>query len=241
MSEKTEHHSKPSITCDVVAINSHLAKFREDGSFINIVLIKRKATAEAFPNAWALPGGFLEEGETLEECAVRELKEETGLDAKLLAPVGVFAKAGRDPRGWVISNAFMTMLISTDESQLPIKAADDAAEVAIFNIKGTFNNPDGTSLTLRLRCPENSQRIVFTTTFSRQKYGVIEASVEYDEKESTTKLAFDHAEMISRAVLRAPDIIKTSNKFVASPVVHAEPAADSDEAMKRKLKEHLQG
>lgn len=220
MSEK--EYWKPSVTCDMVAVNSHLAKWREDGSFMNLVLIRRSPEAEAFPDAWALPGGFLEENETLEECAVREFKEETGLDAKLLAPVGTFSAVGRDPRGRVISHAFMTMLISTDEYPLNMKAGDDAKGIALFNVKGTFNNDEGTSLTLTLRNVEKGDRIVYTTTFSRGLYGVLNAVVEYDEGKSNARLAFDHAEIIARAVLRAPDIIKTSNKFVQSPVAHAD-------------------
>lgn len=221
-----EKYWKPSVTCDMVAVNSHLAKWREDGSFMNLVLIKRSPDAKAFPDAWALPGGFLEEKETLEECAVREFKEETGLDAKLLAPVGTFSAIDRDPRGRVISHAYMTMLISTDEQPLKMKAGDDAAGIALFNIKGKFNNEDGTSLTLTLRNVEKGDRMVYTTTFTRGLFGVLNAAVEYDEGKSNARLAFDHAEIIARAVLRAPDIIKTSNKFVQSPVAHVEKAED---------------
>ena len=235
----TKEYWKPSVCCDIVAINSHLAKFRDDGSFMNIVLIKRSKDSEAYPDTWALPGGFLEPKESLEECAAREFKEETGLEAKLLAPVGVFAAVDRDPRDRVISHAFMTMLISTDDHKLNFKAGDDAANIALFNIKGQFNNEDGTSLTIKLRCVENGEKIAFTTTFTREKYGVIAAKVDFHDWESTSRLAFDHAEIISRAVLRAPDIITKTNKFVASPVAHTEPAAGSDEDIKRKLQDHM--
>lgn len=239
MSEPKKEYWKPSVTCDVVAINSHLAKFRDDGAFMNLVLIKRRNDAEACPGMWALPGGFLEEGETLEECAAREFKEETGLTVKLLAPVGVLADPKRDPRGRIISHAFMTMLISTDEHQLPLKAGDDAAKIALFNIKGKFNNDDGTSLSLKLRCIETGERIVFDAEISRGQYGVINVDVKMNESESNARLAFDHAEIIVRTVLRAPDIIRKTNKFVSSPIAHAEPDYTSDTELKKQLQEHL--
>jgi 8-oxo-dGTP diphosphatase len=53
--------------------------------------------------SWALPGGFVEYGETVEDAAVRESKEETGLEVELGKIVGVYSDPGRDPRGHVVS------------------------------------------------------------------------------------------------------------------------------------------
>ena len=219
---------KPSVTCDMVAVNSHLSPLNDKGSMMSVVLVKRSLSSDAYPGAWALPGGFLEEDETLEQCAVREFLEETGLSAKLLAPVGVFADVGRDPRGRVISHAYMTVLISSDQRPLVMKAGDDAKEVKLFSISGSFTNPEeGTELKLRLFCVESGECIEYTTTFERAAYGVIRAHVKYDNEKSNTMIAFDHAEIIARAVLRAPDIISTENKYKASPVVHADPGKQS--------------
>ncbi|MDY6789614.1 MAG: NUDIX hydrolase [Candidatus Nanohaloarchaea archaeon] len=70
-----------------------------------VLLIKRRF--EPFKGTWGLPGGQLEEGETLEECAVREMKEETGLKVSIKSMLGVYSDPDRDPRGQVISVAYV--------------------------------------------------------------------------------------------------------------------------------------
>ena len=63
--EQKKEYWKPSVTADVVVVDSRLAKHRDDGTFMNLLLIKRSENSDAFPNCWALPGGFLEENESL--------------------------------------------------------------------------------------------------------------------------------------------------------------------------------
>lgn len=89
------------------------------------VLVRRKR--DPFKGSWALPGGFVEYGETVEEAAAREVKEETGLDVKLVGLVGVYSDPERDPRGHVVSVAFLAWAVGGE-----LKAADDAGEVAVF-------------------------------------------------------------------------------------------------------------
>ena len=93
-----------------------------------MLLIQRKN--EPHKNSWALPGGFLDMGETLEQAAARELKEETGLKLKSLRQLGVFSKVDRDPRTRVISVAFYAELVA---GQTAI-AADDAQDVGWFDL-----------------------------------------------------------------------------------------------------------
>jgi 8-oxo-dGTP diphosphatase len=94
------------------------------------MLIERKH--EPFAHTWALPGGFVDPNETVEEAAARELVEETGVVLpEAPALVGVFSKPGRDPRGWVISVAYALHL---PHQQLDPKAGDDAAQVRWFNL-----------------------------------------------------------------------------------------------------------
>ena len=88
-----------------------------------IVLIKRKNP----PHGWALPGGFVDYGETLESAAIREAREETCLDVTLSCQLGAYSDPSRDPRHHSISVVFVATAFGK-----PI-AADDAEEVGIFN------------------------------------------------------------------------------------------------------------
>lgn len=88
-----------------------------------IVLIERKNP----PYGWALPGGFVDYGETLVDSAIREAKEETCVDVKILESLGVYDDPKRDPRQHVISAVF----IGTAFKQTP-KAADDAKNLELF-------------------------------------------------------------------------------------------------------------
>lgn len=87
-----------------------------------IVLIKRKNP----PYGWAIPGGFVDYGETLEEAAVREALEETSLNVELIRQFHVYSAPDRDPRQHTIATVFIGKAIGT-----PV-AADDAKEAGIF-------------------------------------------------------------------------------------------------------------
>jgi 8-oxo-dGTP diphosphatase len=109
-------YPRPALTVDL-AIVTRSAPLR-------ILLIRRKH--DPFAGTWALPGGFVDEGETLEEAARRELREETGLDVDDLQQVQTFGDPGRDPRGWTVAVAFLARV---DSKAITPQAADDAAEV----------------------------------------------------------------------------------------------------------------
>ena len=101
----------PPIAADVIA---------EMGD--HIVLIERKN----FPFGWALPGGFVEFGETVEQAAIREAREETSLDVELRALLGVYSRPERDPRGQTISVVYVGRAIGVPAAQ------DDAKGIALF-------------------------------------------------------------------------------------------------------------
>jgi 8-oxo-dGTP diphosphatase len=101
---------QPKLTVDAVVFDSAG----------RLLLIKRKSPP--FQGCYALPGGFVEYGETVEEAAHRELKEETGVTAKTQHLVGIYSQSNRDPRGHVVSVAFLMKVRSAKP-----KADDDAA------------------------------------------------------------------------------------------------------------------
>ena len=93
-----------------------------------IVLIRRGT--DPYKGMWALPGGFVEIGETVENAAVREAKEETNLDVEIMHLVGVYSDPDRDPRGHNVSVAFLADVYA--EGGDP-EAATDADEVEVLN------------------------------------------------------------------------------------------------------------
>ncbi len=112
--------SKIFVTVDVVL-------WRASVSGGHIVLIQRKNPP--FENQWALPGGFVDENEDLPDAARRELLEETGIRVNHIEQLKAFGKPRRDPRGHMVSVAFLARM--SDENVQP-QAADDAADAKWF-------------------------------------------------------------------------------------------------------------
>lgn len=115
----SKYVSKIFVTVDVLVINNLTNE---------ILLIKR--LNEPFKDCWALPGGFVDENEDLEQAARRELFEETNIETGKMIQIGAFGKPNRDPRGHMISVAYQTNLI---DNQI-LKAKDDAKEVKWFSV-----------------------------------------------------------------------------------------------------------
>lgn len=116
---KTEHgyaykYPRAEVTTDCVILGF-------DGNDLKILLVKRGI--EPFKGCWALPGVFLRMEETIEECAQRELFQETGIRQSYMEQFGVFSDLNRDPRGRVVTVAFYALVKLTE-----IKGGDDADE-----------------------------------------------------------------------------------------------------------------
>lgn len=114
---------KPSVTVDINIFT------KVDGQ-LKILLVKRKN--HPFKNMYALPGGFANPNESLEQAAARELKEETNAKCSYLKQVHTFSTPNRDPRGWVITCAFMAYV--NHESVL-IQAGSDASRALWFDVE----------------------------------------------------------------------------------------------------------
>ena len=109
-------YPRPSLTADIVVL-------RYRNGYLELLLIQR--SKEPFKNKWALPGGFVDANEEPRQAAARELMEETAVSGLPMMEVGVFGKKNRDPRGWVVSVAFLALAKSNCEAM----AGDDAAHV----------------------------------------------------------------------------------------------------------------
>ena len=105
-------------------------KLTADGAIVKenkILLIKRKNNP--FKNKWALPGGFVEYNEKVEDAVVREVLEETGLKTKIIDLIGIYSDPNRDPRGHTVTVVY---LLKIENGK--IKVGDDAVDARFFYI-----------------------------------------------------------------------------------------------------------
>lgn len=117
-----KEYKKPSITTDIFIFDENK----------NFILIKRKNNP--FKGYWALPGGFVDYGETVEHAAIREALEETSIDVKLDKLINVYSDPNRDSRGHTITIAY-----TAKGDFKKAKADDDAIDIAIFNSQDLDN------------------------------------------------------------------------------------------------------
>ena len=109
-------YPRPAVTADCVVITK--------GTQPKVLLI------EPFKGCWAFPGGFMNMDETTEQCAVRELEEETGLVVSDLQQIGAYSKVDRDPRGRTITVAYLVFV----DCPVAVTGQDDAAKAQWFPI-----------------------------------------------------------------------------------------------------------
>ena len=168
-------YPRPSVTADI-------AVFREGAAGMELLLIRRGG--HPFLGKWALPGGFSEPGETVDETAARELREETNLMGLPLTPVGFFSTPGRDKRAWTMSEGFAAVLPA--EGPEPV-AGDDARETGWFNLDSRW---EGGVLTLSFAGQERFEaKLVRDGDYA---FSIVD----------TGGLAFDHAHIVAQAMER---------------------------------------
>ncbi len=114
--EYTYKYPRPAVTADCVVITKEAEP--------KVLLIQRGI--DPYKGCWAFPGGFMNMDETTEQCAIRELEEETGLKISHLHQIGAYSKVDRDPRGRTITVAYLAIV----DSPLDVKGQDDAANAA---------------------------------------------------------------------------------------------------------------
>ena len=215
-----DQYPKPSVTADIIAVRPAYSEldegqWRENPEFaLEVLFIKRGQWP--FEGCWALPGGFVrgtKDGdivrgkESVRDCAIRELKEETGLKARALIPIGVFSKPDRDMRAWIISNAFVCVYRRGEGDHA--RGGDDAAMARWLRLdspsigEGKFNLPfyeDG--------------KLAFCLTGSYHEEDLDGGTVTSVDD---NPLAFDHAEIIAQAFLRMLSFDKKKLVFFFLP------------------------
>lgn len=117
----SEEYPRPALTVDIVPL-------RFAGGHLEVLLIERGQPP--FEGTLALPGGFVDAGESPSAAARRELAEETAVAEALLLECGTFGESGRDPRGWVVSIGFIALVDARTQPQ----AGDDATEVGWYRL-----------------------------------------------------------------------------------------------------------
>lgn len=130
-------YERPSVATDIITfgIDSERAENKRelDNKQLKILLVKRGEAP--FKGCYSLPGGFLRPEETIEEAAMRELAEETGVKSAKLIPLKPYSKIGRDPRGWIVSCAFMA-LIRTIEPSTSVNSDAESSDWLTITMDG---------------------------------------------------------------------------------------------------------
>lgn len=188
-------YDRPSLTTDIVAFmirSEESDNYKRDSeNKLSILLINRGE--HPFKDHWALPGGFLQPNETIEECALREVTEEANVTPVSLMPVGVFSEPGRDPRGWIISNAFASIISEESVKQI---GGDDASDAQWFDVWFEQGKDGDYHLDLCYEGVElNAVLSVEGTRFGKTSFKIKDSG----------ELAFDHAKIIAAALTALRD------------------------------------
>ena len=114
----TYNYPRPAVTADCIVITKEAEP--------KVLLIERGD--EPFKGCWAFPGGFMNMDETTEQCAIRELEEETGLKVNEVHQIGAYSKVDRDPRGRTVTVAYLAII----DVPMAVCGQDDAAKAQWF-------------------------------------------------------------------------------------------------------------
>lgn len=177
---------RPAVTCDAVVFT-----MRADD--LAVLLVQRKD--EPFRGRWALPGGYVNDNESLERAVGRELAEETGITGAKLEQLGAFGDPGRDPRGHTITVAYMTFLVA----EAKITAGDDAAAVEWVSFRRLALEPGPAGPRAPARPPGRAPAPAVVRARTKRSAAPRRAPARAS---GSIHLAFDHATILARAYER---------------------------------------
>lgn len=200
-------YEKPSVTADILIFtvaDGEKESYRKlPQKVLKVLLIKRGN--HPFIGQWALPGGFAEIDESLDEAAARELKEETNINDIYMEQLYTLGDVDRDPRMRVISTSYLSLL---DSKKLDIKASDDADDAKWFTVSYKLYQEQktvtekGYILTKTFKLLLQNEEDSLTATIKTVK--TVEGQVTKINKEvvESNGIAFDHAKIIEYGIER---------------------------------------
>ncbi|HWJ03207.1 MAG TPA: NUDIX hydrolase, partial [Verrucomicrobiae bacterium] len=183
---------RPSVTVDMLI-------FRWEDEQLKVLMIKRGD--HPCIGQWALPGGFVNMDESLEDAAARELQEETGVENVYLEQLYTFGDVGRDPRTRIISTVYMALL---EKEEPKVQAGDDAAEAGWFTVEEDLLDEVEQRLGIGLLQVERKIRLRLNKGEINIAGEIKTIAVEKAEKTlrwtcdlvTSQGIAFDHAKLI---------------------------------------------
>ena len=213
---------RPSIATDIAIFsimdegkNKNFRKLAKKA--LKILLIKR--ATYPFKDCWALPGGFCRPNEDIYDTARRELFEETNVKDAFIKAAGVFGEVGRDPRGWIISNAFLALM---DSKNSLLRAGTDAGDAKWFSVDlekqeiKRETNEDSlyieTDYVLQLLHQEDETAFVVRVR-EYKSFENYHESVSYEILEGGS-LAFDHGKIILQTLLTLRKDVENNSRIV---------------------------
>lgn len=200
---------RPSVATDIAIFS--IMEEREQKNYrklpekaLKVLLIKR--ADYPFKDKWALPGGFCRSDEDVHETAMRELYEETHVKAAYLQMAGTFGEVGRDPRGWIISNTYLSLV---DGEACKPRGGTDAWEAKWFSVKLEAKEvkkelqEDSVEMVTEYELKlthEESETYIDAVIREYKQFANYHEKVYYEIVESEN-LAFDHAKIILHTLL----------------------------------------
>ena len=200
-------YERPSVTVDMVIFtvldrpHKNFRKLAERD--LKVLLVRRGG--HPFKGHWALPGGFVHATESVDEAAVRELAEETGVRNVYMEQLYTWGDLNRDPRTRVISCSYMALI---DSTHLKLQAGDDAADAQWFTVAKTLTKESktitqtGASLKQRFSLSLEADEISIQPQLEKTIKATGKNRIETERILDPGDLAFDHARMISYALDR---------------------------------------
>lgn len=177
-----ENYKRPSVAADILIL-----RLSEDYSSLQILLIKRDE--HPYLGCWALPGGFIHENETAYRAALRIMEKETGRRSAYLDQIYTFTRPGRDPRTWIMSIAYLSLVSGTDGAG----EAVDGKEAHWFDLKFT-------DTFIELSSAEEGVRMIYDLKKETFANGILTYDNFTASQASEEGLAFDHVEIVIESI-----------------------------------------